>query len=387
MRFCTPPSGVTMTSRTRRSDSRRNSTWRKVVERRGAMTTPAKRDRFDSRVAAVDRTRCGSSGWIRSCSASVSSTCSGSTTRSVSTKKRYPRGVGMRPADVCGLVMRPISSRSAITLRTVAGERSSPECRESVREPTGCPSAMYRSISVFRRMRARSSSMSSIVWAGRAVASPVPAPFRPSGRRGGATRGRRGAGTVCSNRRMENAFQRVGLIGRWQSEEVTEALFAIAAFLRARGVSVLVEERAAAAAGRTLDFEAASIETIGDEADLAIALGGDGTMLGAARALARREVPLVGINAGRLGFITDIGLGSWRKALTSILEGSFEAEERTLLTARVVRDHEIVWSELALNDVVVNRSSRTGMIELQVHVDDLYMYSQRADGLIIATPT
>src|SRR5690606_7541380 len=191
---------------------------------------------------------------------------------------------------------------------------------------------------------------------------------------------------VCSNRRMKNAFQRVGLIGRWQSEEVAEALFAIAAFLRARGISVLVEERAAAAGG-TRDFEAANIERIGDEADLAIALGGDGTMLGAARALARREVPLVGINAGRLGFITDIGLGSWRKALTSILEGSFEAEERTLLTARVVRDHEIVWSELALNDVVVNRSSRTGMIELQVHVDDLYMYSQRADGLIIATPT
>src|SRR5690606_40168644 len=109
---------------------------------------------------------------------------------------------------------------------------------------------------------------------------------RPLGRRAGAKApcgGSLAPRGVCSNRRMENAFQRVGLIGRWQSEEVTEALFAIAAFLRARGVSVLVEERAAAAAGRTLDFEAASIETIGDEADLAIALGGDGTMLGAAR--------------------------------------------------------------------------------------------------------
>ncbi len=178
----------------------------------------------------------------------------------------------------------------------------------------------------------------------------------------------------------------MGLIGRWQSEEVAEALFAIAAFLRARGVSVLVEERAAAAGGAR-DFEVANIERIGDEADLAVALGGDGTMLGAARELSRREVPLVGINAGRLGFITDIGLNSWRPALTSILEGNYESEERTLLIARVVRGQEIVWSELALNDVVVNRSSRTGMIELQVHVDDHYMYSQRADGLIIATPT
>ncbi len=185
---------------------------------------------------------------------------------------------------------------------------------------------------------------------------------------------------------MKNAFQRVALIGRWESEEVAEALFGIAAFLRTRGVSVLMEEHAATAGG-SRDFDVASMERIGDEADLAIALGGDGTMLGAARALAPREVPLVGINAGRLGFITDIGLGAWRQALTSILEGHFESEERTLLTARVVRGQEIVWSELALNDVVVNRSSRTGMIELQVHVDDHYMYSQRADGLIIATPT
>ena len=110
-------------------------------------------------------------------------------------------------------------------------------------------------------------------------------------------------------------------------------------------------------------------------------------MLGAARALARHEIPLIGINHGRLGFITDIGLDTWRQALSSILEGHYASEERTLLTARVVRNGETVWSELALNDVVVNRSSRTGMIEMQVHVDDLYMYSQRADGLIVATPT
>lgn len=185
---------------------------------------------------------------------------------------------------------------------------------------------------------------------------------------------------------MKNAFQRVALIGRWQSEEIAEALFAIAAFLRARGVSVLVEERTATAGGAH-EFEVGDVARIGKEADLAIVLGGDGTMLGAARALACHEVPLVGINAGRLGFITDIGLGGWRQALSSILEGDFAAEERTLLTTRVVRGHETVWSELALNDVVVSRSSRAGMIELQVHVDDHYMYNQRADGLIVATPT
>jgi len=185
---------------------------------------------------------------------------------------------------------------------------------------------------------------------------------------------------------MKSRFNRVALVSRPQTESVGGTVREIAAFLRARGVSVLVEERSALLLGAS-ELETASLERIGHEADLAIAIGGDGTMLGAARALAPHEVPLVGINHGRLGFITDIGLDSWRQALSSILEGHYASEERTLLTARVVRGQEVVWTELALNDVVVNRSSRTGMIELQVHVDDLYMYSQRADGLIVATPT
>ena len=185
---------------------------------------------------------------------------------------------------------------------------------------------------------------------------------------------------------MKSRFNRVGLVSRPQTESVGDSVREIAAFLRERGVSVLLEERSAEALGAT-GLDRASLERIGHEADLAIAIGGDGTMLGAARALAPHEVPLVGINHGRLGFITDIGVDSWRLALSSILEGLLASEERTLLTARVVRGQEVVWTELALNDVVVNRSSRTGMIELQVHVDDLYMYSQRADGLIVATPT
>ncbi|HQY29153.1 MAG TPA: NAD kinase [Burkholderiaceae bacterium] len=185
---------------------------------------------------------------------------------------------------------------------------------------------------------------------------------------------------------MKTRFNRVALVSRPQTESVGGSVREIATFLRARGVSVLVEERSAVMLGAA-EPETANLERIGHEADLAIAIGGDGTMLGAARALAPHEVPLVGINHGRLGFVTDIGLDSWRQALSSILEGHYASEERTLLTARVVRDQEVIWTELALNDVVVNRSSRTGMIELQVHVDDLYMYSQRADGLIVATPT
>jgi NAD+ kinase len=177
----------------------------------------------------------------------------------------------------------------------------------------------------------------------------------------------------------------VALAGRVQTDGIPSTLGRIADFLDARGITLVLEHETALAIGRPQ--QAADTEEIGHRADLAIAVGGDGTMLGLARELAPYEVPLVGINHGRLGFITDIGLAGWAEALGSILDGHYHAEERTLLTMRVVREQEIVWNALALNDVVVNRSSRTGMIELQVHVDGLYMYSQRADGLIVATPT
>jgi len=185
---------------------------------------------------------------------------------------------------------------------------------------------------------------------------------------------------------MKPAFACVALVGRYQSEGVGETLREILAFLRERGIEVLVEAETAEVVGPD-GFAPADIAQIGERADLAIALGGDGTMLTLARNLARYQVPLVGINHGRLGFVTDIPLDQWRPALGQILEGGYTSEDRTLLTARVLRGHEEIWHQLAMNDVVVSRSSRAGMIELQVHVDGIYMYNQRADGLILATPT
>lgn len=181
-------------------------------------------------------------------------------------------------------------------------------------------------------------------------------------------------------------FQTVALFGRHQSEGVAQTLLEIATFLRQRGIRVLYE------AGATGMPEgagpiAAPFDEIGRQADLAIIVGGDGTMLGIARELAPYGVPLAGINFGRLGFITDIPLLQWAEALGAVLDGQFEAEDRTLLKARVTRNGEQVFEASALNDVVVSRSSRAGMIDIQVHVDGLYMYGQRADGLIVATPT
>jgi NAD+ kinase len=185
---------------------------------------------------------------------------------------------------------------------------------------------------------------------------------------------------------MSPAFKTVALFGKQQSEGVAQTLGEIGAYLDRRGVRVLFEAGIAQALGRP-DIESASVATIGREADLAVIVGGDGTMLGIAREMAPHGVPLVGINFGRLGFITDIPLLQWEGALGALLDGHFDFEDRPVLHALVTRDTEVVFEASAINDVVVSRSSRAGMIDIQVHVDGLYMYSQRADGLIVATPT
>ena len=182
------------------------------------------------------------------------------------------------------------------------------------------------------------------------------------------------------------AFSRIALVGRYQSDKVADSIEAITAFLTQRGHHVLIESETARVLPR---IKQPTVETtqIGEHADLAIVIGGDGTMLGLARQLAGVDVPLVGINQGRLGFITDIPLEDWPDALDAVLNGQFISEHRSMLTARAMRRGEVIWQDTAMNDVVINRSSRSGMIEVEVHVDDTYMYTQRADGLIVATPT
>jgi len=185
---------------------------------------------------------------------------------------------------------------------------------------------------------------------------------------------------------MTSSFKTVALFGKQPSEAVAQTLLEIGQFLTMRGFTVLFEPSVAQAGGRT-ELAAADIARIGSRADLAVIVGGDGTMLGIARELAPHGVPLVGINFGRLGFITDIPLLRWPEALGAVLDGHFVAENRAILKARVSRDSQVIFESSAVNDVVISRSSRAGMIDVQVHVDGIYMYSQRADGLIVATPT
>lgn len=181
-------------------------------------------------------------------------------------------------------------------------------------------------------------------------------------------------------------FPIVALIGRHQDTGLDAPLRTLAEMLIAAGRQVLIEADTAQNTGLR-DYPIATLKEIGATASLAVVMGGDGTVLGAARTLAPFGVSLVGINHGRLGFITDIPVQESQNAIARIIEGNYRAEDRMLLEGCVWRGDELMYSASALNDVVLNRAGRGGMIEVRVEVDDAFMYAQRADGLIIATPT
>lgn len=185
---------------------------------------------------------------------------------------------------------------------------------------------------------------------------------------------------------FKKSIRCVGLIGKYRSSDVAAALPQLAAFLRSYGVRVLVEEGIAPQIGAAGE-EVASYETMGSDADVAIVLGGDGTMLYAARRLAAFDVPLAGINQGRLGFMTDIARKDMLTAVGELLAGGFTAEPRLLLTGELWRDGERLASSLAFNEVVVNKGDLGRMIEMRVEVDGEFVYLLRADGMIVATPT
>ncbi|AGF47077.1 NAD+ kinase [Candidatus Kinetoplastibacterium desouzaii TCC079E] len=182
-------------------------------------------------------------------------------------------------------------------------------------------------------------------------------------------------------------FPTIALIGRYQDAGLDTPLKAIAQVLKETGREVLIESITASNTGLRAYNNIASIEDIGRKANLAIITGGDGTVLSAARHLAPYGVPILGINHGRLGFITSIPMDETFKAIMSIMDGSYISEERILLEGKVWHKGKQIYSNTALNDVVLNRSGVGGMIEVKVELNDVFMYTQRADGLIIATPT
>jgi len=185
---------------------------------------------------------------------------------------------------------------------------------------------------------------------------------------------------------MKFPFQNVALIGKHNAPEIAVPLSRLAAFLASRGLTVVVDSLTAVHL-KDSPYQAMSLDEMGRAVDLAIVLGGDGTMLNIARTLSPRNIPMVGVNQGRLGFLTDLTLDNMQDSLAEMLEGKFITEQRLLISARVLRDDVEIFSGSAFNEVVVHRNNVSSMIEFEVRIDDEYLYNQRADGLIVATPT
>lgn len=190
------------------------------------------------------------------------------------------------------------------------------------------------------------------------------------------------------NKSTSRAFppKTIAIVGKYLASGINQSLSEIAAFLTSRAHTVVFEHETAQNI-QLQGYQSMTTAEIGEHADAAIVVGGDGTMLGIARQLAPYGVPLIGINQGRLGFMTDIPLDRMIPVLSDMLGGKVESESRTLLEAAVFRDGKQIFEAQAFNDVVVSRGSVSGMVELTVEVDGRFMYQQRSDGLIVATPT
>ena len=178
-------------------------------------------------------------------------------------------------------------------------------------------------------------------------------------------------------------FGRVALIGKLRSAEIAESLRELRGMLEQRGCEVLIERETASGLG----VRGVDPATIGASANLAIVVGGDGTMLAAARNLVRYHVPLVGVNQGRVGFMTDIGHDDMRSGIGAILDGKYTLEERALLEAEIKRNNKSVLQTIALNEAVVGKGSQGRLIEFNLLIDGEFVYTLRADGVIVATPT
>lgn len=187
---------------------------------------------------------------------------------------------------------------------------------------------------------------------------------------------------------MHKNFKRIAIIGKYMNQSALQQMQAdladLARHLSAKNIEVWLEENTAQHAELT-GYKTAPLEAIGNKVDLAIVMGGDGTMLSVARTIMNAEIPLVGINRGRFGFLTDLRAEDMLAALDRILAGDYQKESRMLLSASIHRAGKLVYQGFALNDVVVKSGLR--LIELQVEIDGKFVYKQRGDGLILTTPT
>ncbi|BAW80804.1 ATP-NAD/AcoX kinase [Candidatus Nitrosoglobus terrae] len=185
---------------------------------------------------------------------------------------------------------------------------------------------------------------------------------------------------------MAKAFTTIGLIGKQKDPKIAESLQQVADFLVAKGLDLIIDQDTAALFP-SQQWEAVALSELGQRCDLAIVVGGDGTLLHAARSLVDLNIPLLGIKLGRLGFLADVRLETLDPDLTEILEGKYQEEERFLIQADLEQDNRCSFIGTALNDVTIHFRQTVQIIEFEIYINGRFLSSQRSDGLVVATPT
>ena len=187
---------------------------------------------------------------------------------------------------------------------------------------------------------------------------------------------------------MESLFKTIVIIGKYASGSdstgIQSQLLELAQHLTQKKINIFIESKTHHS-GKFEAFKSIDLEDVGKEADLAIVVGGDGTMLGVARALVNFDIPLIGINQGRFGFLADLNTSNMLESIDEIFVGSSYKDKRMLLNSKIFRGSKCIHESLALNDVVVRSGSR--LIELKVSINGRFLHKQRSDGLVITTPT
>lgn len=181
-------------------------------------------------------------------------------------------------------------------------------------------------------------------------------------------------------------FHTIGIIGKPQHKAAGETMVALREYLLGKGLLVKIEEEVGASLGLPANERVPAL-SLGTLCDLVIVVGGDGSMLHAARTLSTFTVPLLGINRGHLGFLTDVSPTGFRQKLDEVLDGHYREEKRFLLNAKVMRHEDPVAACEALNDIVLYPGEISKMIDFEIYVNGRFVYSQRSDGLIVSTPT
>jgi len=185
---------------------------------------------------------------------------------------------------------------------------------------------------------------------------------------------------------MQPYFKQVGLIGKEADRNVSATLHALASLLETLQTGILLDTGIAELFPDS-DYPVADRAGLASRCDLAIVVGGDGTLLNAARSLAEHGVAVLGVNLGRLGFLVDVSPEDMTRQLEMILGGDFIEEERTLLHSTATREGTVLNESSALNDVIVHKQDIARMIELDTYIDGHFLNTNRSDGLIVATPT